>query len=465
MINIISVFLYFAILLAVGIYTKSTNKNFSQFARINNSAIKNQLMLIATIFVSTIGGGTIFGITEKAFIGNIAYSYSLLAVIPIDIIIAIFIIPRIAKHYGAESIGDIMSVYYNNTGRIIAGMGSILVSIGLLSAQISVSSRIFEYMLKIDYISGTILSYTIVVIYTTIGGFRSIVFTNQLQFFAMLIAIPIIPIFGINKIGVIEFFTTIPYQKISFINNKQLIEDIFFITLNFSVMTLFPNFIQRILITNNFNSTSKAIYIKSILYSIFLILITLTALVAYNMNPYHNPRLIFPFLIEHIIPNFLQGIVIIGLLASIMSTADSDLNISSITLVKDLLNPLFKFNNPKKMLRIAQITNIIIASSSIFIALYFNSVVDLVIFMSSFWSPIVLIPLLFALFNIIINYKLIIFNTIFSIITILVWNSQFFYTCKIKSVFIGTITNLLLFLFEYLIIQIKNKFINKQHCN
>src|SRR5690606_29335979 len=128
----------------------------------------------------------------------------LLITLPLDILIAIYVVPKIAKHYGAESVGDIMEKYYGLAGRLISGASVIIFSVGLLAAQISVSARIFEYILQFNYVHGVILSYAIVIIYTSIGGLRSIVLTNIVQFLAMIIAIPTITIVGIYITGLAE---------------------------------------------------------------------------------------------------------------------------------------------------------------------------------------------------------------------------------------------------------------------
>lgn len=450
MLDIFIVLIYLLLLLFIGIYQRSNKDGFKGFARISDKINKSKLMLVATIFASTIGGGTTFGIAEKTFSGNIYYSYALFLVIPVDILIAIYIIPRIIKHYGAESIGDIMAHYYGQTGRIISGVSVILVSIGFLAAQISVSGRIFEYILQINYITGIILSYSIVVLYTTIGGFRSVVFTNQLQFFAIIIAIPTIAIFGIYKIGIYKFLEQLHVNNISIVHDKTLLINTIYAALSFAVMNLFPTFIQRVLINKNPVQTTKAIYIKSFIYFIFLFFITINGIIAFIIYPDIAPRLALPYLIDHIIPNGIQGIVIIGLLAAVMSTADSDLNITSITIVKDLINPIFRISNQEKMLKIAQITNVIIGSSAIIIALCFDNVVDLVIFISGFWGPVVLIPLVFALFNITINVRSMVLSSFCGAIAFVIWEKLLSNNILLKGVFIGTIINFAVFISSYI---------------
>ncbi|MDG1436755.1 MAG: sodium:solute symporter family protein [Rickettsiaceae bacterium] len=451
MIDITIVVIYLVALLIIGIRQKSKLEGFNKFSKLDDKVSKSKLMLVATIFVSTIGGGTTFGISEKAFADNIAYSYGLLFAIPVDILIAFYVVPRLSKHHGAESVGDIMHVYYGNTGRYIAGMAAILVSIGLVAAQISVSGRIFEYILQIDYLWGVVLSYGIIVAYTTIGGMRSVLFANQLQFFAIIVAIPAISIFGFYQIGLENFINSIPSEKFSFSASPDLVTTTIVATLGFAVMNLFPTFIQRALINKDSAATSNAIYIKSIIYALFIVFITLNGLIAFVEYPDVKASLALPHLIDHLIPVGIQGLVVVGLLAAVMSTADSDLNITTITLVKDFLRPLFSIQSPERMLMVARIINVLIGSLAIIISLKFTKVVNLVIFIAGFWGPVIITPLVLALFNIVISKKGLIMSCASGLITFLVWEQFFATDYNLKGVFVGTMSNLLVFMVFYVI--------------
>lgn len=447
MIDLLIVAFYLISLLLIGIYTRSRKSGFKSFTLVKGKDYTHsKLILVATIFASTIGGGTTFGISEKAFSSNIAHSYGLMLAIPIDILIARYIIPKLIKHYGTETVGDIMFVYYGKIGRVIGGFAAIVVSIGLVAAQISVSARIFEFILQIDYIQGVIISYGIIIIYTTVGGFKSVLFTNQIQFFAILIAIPTISIFGLYQIGISEFIQKIPPEKFIISSNDDLIKTTISAFLGFAVMNMFPTFIQRALIDKDSSKTTKAIYLKSVLYAIFLIFITINGLIAFILYPEIKASLALPYLINHIIPIGIQGIVISGLLAAVMSTADSDLNVTSITLVKDFFKPIFNLSNQVNMLIIARISNIVIGSLAIFIALRFNSVVDLVIFVAGFWGPIILVPLVFALYDITICKSAMVFTSFSGGISFILWEHFMAATHNLKSVFVGTLVSFVVFI-------------------
>ncbi|HJD61524.1 MAG TPA: sodium:solute symporter family protein [Rickettsia endosymbiont of Columbicola hoogstraali] len=441
--NII-VFLYLISILAVGIYYRAKNSSFKNYANVESKVQNNKLLLIATIFASSVGGATTFGITEKAFLGHAYYAYALILTIPIDIIIAIYVVPLIAKHHEAESIGDIISIYYGNIGRFIGGVSAVIVSVGFLAAQISVSGYIFQYILEINYIEGVILSYSIVLIYTTIGGLQSIIFTNLLQFFAMIIAIPVVTFIGLNKIGSINPIGDLIVET----NQSNLFSYIIAAALSFSVMNLYPTFIQRALINKNPTQTTKAIYTKSVIYLFFLICVTLNGLIAYKLYPEQPSNLVLPYLINQIIPPLIQGLVISGLLATVMSTVDSDLNVTSIAIVKDIINPVLKVKNGQKLLLIARIINVATGSLAIIAALKFSNVIDLVVFFTGFWGPVILVPLVTTLFSIRVPTQIMVLSSISGAATFLLWEHyslslQYF---NLRGVFMGTMVSGFIFM-------------------
>jgi Na+/proline symporter len=219
--------------------------------------------------------------------------------------------------------------------------------------------------------------------------------------------------------------------------------------LGFAVMNMFPTFIQRALINKDSSTTSKAIYIKSVIYAIFLIFVTINGLLAFVMYPDVKASLALPHLIDQIIPSGIQGLVVVGLLAAVMSTADSDLHLTSVTIVKDFISPNFKIENQTYMLKLARFINITIGSLAIIIALCFDRVADLVIFISGFWGPVILAPLILALFNIIISKRAFTISCLSGASSFIIWEIYYSTSINFKGVFVGTMVNLIIFIIFY----------------
>ncbi len=441
MIDILIVATYLISMLIVGLYYRSKSQSLSGYGSFASSS--NKFILVATVFATAVGGGTTFGIAEKAFAHNLSYSYGLILTIPVDILIAFILVPRLIKHYGAISAGDIIAKNYGNIGRVITGIAALFISIGYLAAQINVSGRIFQYILDIEKNEGVILSYIMVIIYTAIGGLRSVIFTNVLQFIAMLLAIPIITFVGIGTTGLEPIALSIE-PKDYLLNDSALITSTIYAALGFSVMGLYPSFIQRTTMNKEPQNIKIAIVIKSVIYAFFILCITMNGLLAFVIDHSQDPSLAVPNMIDIIIPIGIKGLVFSGLLASVTSTASSDLNIASISLVNDIFRPISHIYNQRTLLYLAQTMTVILGSSAIIIALSFNHVVDLVIFSAGFWSPMILVPLIAGLFKVTISTRAFVICTIVGVISFLTWE-YFSFIPDLKGVFVGTIANLICF--------------------
>ena len=113
-----------------------------------------------------------------------------------------------------------------------------------------------------------------------------------------------------------------------------------------------------------------------------------------------NPNLAFPYLVDHILPVGLKGVLIAGLLSAIMSTADSDLNIIGISAVNDVFTPLSnKKLSERKVIILARISTFVFGLLSIGIPLYFKNVIDIILFFTNFWAPTLFIPLIMTFLN------------------------------------------------------------------
>lgn len=438
MIDSIIIISYLILVLTVGIYYRSKAKSFRGYSEVKGQA--SIFLLVATVFATSVGGGTTFGIAEKSFSHDLSFTYALWFTIPIDIIVAFYVVPKLIEHYGAISVGDIIAKYYGPIGRIISGISSFFVSIGYIAAQINVSGRIFEHTLGFDHNDGVVFSYIIVIIFTAIGGLRSVISTNILQFIAMISAIPVITIVGLYKVG-IDHLTSVIEPKYYILDNWELWINVICTTLSFSVMGFYPAFIQQALINKTDSKIKLAIVIKSIVYALFILCITINGLLAFALDPIQSSAFAIPNMIDVIIPTGLKGLVMVGLLASVTSTASADLNVASISIINDIFSPILHSKNQRLLLLAARILTVVIGSMAIVLALNFDHVVDLIVFSGGFWAPIIFVPLIAALLNIKVSLKAFVVSGIIGFLTFCTWE----YTQilpPLKGVFVGTIANL-----------------------
>jgi Na+/proline symporter len=340
-----------------------------------------------------------------------------------------------------------MGHYYGVEGRILSGIVVVVVSIGFLSVQISVIGYLLSNSLKMGYFNSVLLSYLILILYSSFGGLKSVILNNLLQFITIIIAIPTMTYFAINHIGINDFINNIPTNKYSFYDNKMLWDTIF-ITMNFSVLMFYPPLIQRAALNRDSKYILNGMVIKTIIYMIFVVFIGLNALLILQISPNSLPSHAIQDTLAKIMPAGLFGFVIIGFISAAMSTADTDLNIASLALSQDIAKNIWHIRNDKKMLYIVRITTILIGLLGVVLATLFDHILDVVLYVAGIWSPTILVPFLFLMLGMVNTKTNMLLGVLLGISSYILW-IIFANHLMIKGVFIGTIVHTIFFLLSY----------------
>jgi Na+/proline symporter len=449
-IDLAVVVIYLLTLLVLTLVIKRKSNSLIDFGTIAVDQQSNKLLLTATLFTTAVGGATTFGIAEKVFSYNLSYSYALIAASIFDVLIARYLLPRFDKFYGAVTVGDIIYKYYGNLGKIVTGAAGTIVTLGYLAAQINVGGYLLNYFLNMEFLWGVIVSYLIIVSYTLIGGLRAVVSLNLLQFGIMVIAMPLMLAVGIYSIDGTGNLN--PLLMREHIINKysmqdpKLLYDGIAAMLGFSVMGLFPTFIQKLLMNKHTEIIQKAIYNKIILNVFYIVIVSGIGLVASMIMPVGEPNHAIFYLIDVVMPVGIKGIVIAGLMAAVFSTGDSCLNVASVTMTGDVIKPLFAIDSERKLVNTARTLTILVSFVAIWLAFKYDNVVDLVLFVAGFWAPITFVPLIFCLYGIHIRKTGYILTVGLSLVSFAIWEIFYLEQYLVKSLFIGTFVCFISFL-------------------
>ena len=178
----------------------------------------------------------------------------------------------------------------------------------------------------------------------------------------------------------------------------------FWLFLAYFVYCVFPYFspmlIQRILMSKNEKQATQSFVISAILYVPFYAVVSLIALCAILMFPDINSNDAFLSVLNYSLPSIVKGISISGVLAIIMSTADSLLNAATVAATRDVCAILWPNKlNDKSELMLSRVITVVFGLVSIFVATRFSSMIDFGLFFSNFWTPAVVAPMFLYLFN------------------------------------------------------------------
>ncbi len=385
------IILYLFIILIIGLL-KNNYTNDEDFIF---SSRKLTLPAFVATFVTTWYGGILEvgrftfenGIITWVIFGVFYYIAALL--------LLVFIAPKIHKN----NINTIPEYFHINFGYIPGILSSIVIL--LLSSPapyLMIFATIFNHIYNINYIYSILIGLFFSVSYIMLGGFKSIVRTDKIQFILMYTGFIIILIKLYTSFGGISFLiNNTPDGHLQLTNKLPLG---YLISWLFISMITFidPNIFHRVYAAKNRKTLSKGILFSIMFWMIFDFLTISTGLYASAIIK-SSDIISSPYLIlsDMVLAPYLQVFFIISLLSIVMSTIDSFTFTSAITIGNEIKNKKsMKFNTRIGLL----ITSIL----AIIICISFNKVIDIWYIFGSIGASSILIPLIKIIFN--TDYKI-----------------------------------------------------------
>ncbi len=356
-------------------------------------------VLFATIAATWIGGGSTLSMTEKVFKFGICYIFIFFCEGVSMFVLSEFFARKIHKFKGLISAGELMGEMFGKKARIITGIAGSINAAGVIGVQIAGMGYIFNTFLGMDPFHGAVLGCGIVVLYTSFGGIRAVTYTDVVQLAFLVVSIPIVCNIGLSKLGgYTGLIERLPKGHISFFPGGAMPDwKVIYYMVLFCVPFIRPQLIQRILMARDAESCVRSFRYSGFMLFPFYAVVGTVGLVAFALNPEIKPSNAFPYVVTELMPDGVKGLVLAGLVAVIMSTADSQLNTASISVVHDVLKPLLgRELKAKTELILAKLTTLIFGVAAIIVATSSKSLIDLIFSFINFWGPVVTFPLMFG---------------------------------------------------------------------
>ncbi len=343
-------------------------------------------LFVATLVATWYGG--IFGVNE------ITFNYGIYNFITQGIfwyiaylIFAFFIVDKIAR-YNSMTLPDLTAQMFGPKSAKVAAFFTFFY---MLPVAYVLSLGMFLHMIfGISTLMGMIIGMLFTCLYTAWGGFRSVVFSDLIQFFVMCLAVLLVVIFSYGHFGGIGFLKThLPASHFTLTGGNSWLNT--FIWGFIALSTLIdPSFYQRCFAAKNPLIVKKGIIISVIIWFCFDLCTTLGSLYARAVLPHAQPGQAYFFYAIQLLPVGLKGLFVAGVLSIILSTLNSFLFIASNTLSFDLLRTRFSnivFSN-RIALFVAGTISILLAQ------LFHGSFKEIWLILGSYFSACLLIPIL-----------------------------------------------------------------------
>ena len=291
------------------------------------------------------------------------------------------------EKYAALTIPGYLHKKYNDNSNIIRLFSAVIIAFFFLfyvSAQFHASGKVINTLFGLSSINGIIIGAIVIISYTLLGGFLAIAWTDLLQGILMIGTLVILPIVGIIELQnqertIYEALNQFGESNSSFTTGKSGIAALSVVIggLSWGLGYLGqPHLVIRYMAIKNPKDIKKAKLIATLWALPGILGAFFIGLVALN---YFGPDFFIindveqamPLLAKELLPPILAGLLISGAVAAMMSTADSQLLVSTSAITEDFIHQYLGLSiSNKTLLLINRITIIILGIIAFCIAIF-----------------------------------------------------------------------------------------------
>lgn len=302
------------------------------------------------------------------------------------------------KAGNAITVPDFFSNRYRDNSRILMGVSAVIIIIFFIpytASGFAACGKLFASLFGVDYLPAMIVSAVVIVAYTTLGGFLAASVTDFIQSIVMTIAIIVVLGFGVSVAGgvdnVIQNAQALP-GYLSFTNTFDLGSNS---SASYSFITIcstlawglgyfgMPHILLRFMAIEDDRKLKLSRRVATVWVVISLTVAILIGIVGLTMSKVGAIDTmttsgeaetiivkISELLSTHgVLTAILAGVILSGILAATMSTADSQLLAASSSVSQNLLDGVFKLKVSQKVsMRVARVCVILISLIGMLIA-------------------------------------------------------------------------------------------------
>lgn len=383
----IALLAYLIVFIVIGILDIKNIKSFTDYSVAGKK--QSSLAVVMTLLATVVGASTTIGITTTVY--NIGFpGIWWLAFGAIGLILQSVFLSRKVREIGADTLPDLAGRIAGRPAEIIISLIIVISWVGVIAGQLVAMNSLITFALGKSSTVIFAVTSVIVIAYTAIGGQMSVVKTDKVQLFIILIGVAIC--MGYLYIAKGENNATI-LQNVELLNDQYKASNLFtqFFVIG-GVYFLGPDIMSRNFIAKDGKSAKSAAWIAGVVLFAFSVVITLIGMwLRYNVTSEEMNGLGPLMYAVSVMPKWAAILLIFGLLSAILSSTDTCIINASTIFVKDILK--------KESVAGVRITVIVIGLISLTLALFGQGdIMSLLSGAYSIYTPGVIFPLMVAIF-------------------------------------------------------------------
>ena len=400
-IDYIIIAIYLMGMIGVGVWFAKKHTDFDDFFLAGRSLTTP--LLITTLISTYYGIDVLFGDSQLGFTDGVVAWFGYARPTYAFFLIAAFFLAQRLKEEDFKSLPDILDKYYGKNTRYVGAITSFIYSLPALSLY--GFGMLGDVILGWEPIMGMLVLGGIALVYTLTGGFWAVVLTDSIQFLFMCVVLALAVPFAMNFIG--GFDKMIDILEPSYfdtLGDLSIWLIIIYASTGLAILVE-PTFYQRIFAAKSYKNVRNALIIGIFIWGSYDWIITIIAMAAKTgvlqgiLPTDVAPDAALLTVMVAALPAGALGLFMAGVLSTEMSTLDSYCLVAGGNVAYDIYRPAIKPDaTDEELIKKTRYGILLSWILGLAMAVSFDQMLGLWVFMASILISSVMVPILLGLF-------------------------------------------------------------------
>ena len=306
-------------------------------------------LIFGSLCAAYVGPGFSIGFVGKGFQSGLLFLLVGLAYAAQNILVGLFVAPRLRSLSDCHTLGDAIGRKYNRTCQILAGVISVGLCMGFAAVMANAAGVVVHDVFGIPNWVAIILVAILTTLYTSFGGLQASVMTDALQFVLFTILMPAILLFTLF-VPLHDSAAALTYElkaaTMAGFQSTSWVQIVGLVTAFLLGETLIPPYANRALATRT-TSASRNSFVLAGLFSMvwFTVMISLGIVARAIVPAKTGEDDVLLTLVKTIMPTEGYAMLLVALLSVIISSLDSLMNAGAVTFTQDVVKPFARISD------------------------------------------------------------------------------------------------------------------------
>ncbi len=389
---------YLAIMLAIGVLSRRRAGGAEGFFVAHRRG--TMAVIVGSLVATIIGGSSTIGLAGLGFSQGLVGAWWLL-VGAIGLVVLGLLLARRVRAFALYTLPELLERQYDQRVGLAASLLIVVAWVGVVAGQIVAAGRLFSVLGPGSAHLWMLLFSLVVITYTLLGGQYSIIRTDFVQamllFVGILAALAVIlpqagGISGLKSSLTPEFFS---FPLSVRFGPKHLLS---FLLLVGATYVVGPDIYTRIFSARDETVARNSVLICALLLSMAAFVIVLLGMCARVLYPEISPEQALPQVVRQALPLGLSGVVFGGLVAALMSSADTCLLSQSVILVEDVLKRRWHLSD-QETVQLTRVSIALLGGAALALALALKGVIASLLFAYTIFTCGLVLPTVAGFFR------------------------------------------------------------------